>query len=94
MSNRSAAMVVVTRSKGERKRIRCEVCGGFPDIVKKLCYRGRIPQICTMTGAEARSDKELSHGATDAHRKAVKAERIKGLSDEEKVETVPLYQVS
>ena len=94
ISSRRTTIVVVPRKKGERKRIRCEVCVKYPDIIKKLCYRGRIPPICTVTGTEARSETEISHIESDAHKEAVKAERINGLSYKEKVETVPLFKIS
>ena len=47
-----------------------------------------------MTGAKARSETEISHVESVAHREAVKTERIKGLSDEEKVGTVSLFKIS
>ena len=76
ISSRHTTIVVVPRKKGERKRIRCEVCVKYPDIIKKFCYRGRIPPICTVTGTEAQSETEISHIESDAHKEAVKAERI------------------
>ena len=94
MSSRRTAIVAVPRRKGERKRIRCEECVKCPDIITKLCYRGRIPSFCTVIGAEARSKTDISHAESDAHREAVKAERNRGLSDKEKVETVLLLEIS
>ena len=41
---------------GEHKRIRCIVCVCNPDTVKRFCYRGHQPVICTTDGAIARPD--------------------------------------
>ena len=46
---------------GERKRIRCSVCVGNPDTVKRFCYLGRQPAICTIDGAIARTDTISNH---------------------------------
>ena len=41
---------------GERNRIRCTVCVCNSDTIKRFCYRGHQPAICTTDGAIARPD--------------------------------------
>ena len=47
--------ITMPMKKGKRRGIRCRVCIDNPTIVKRLCYRGRIPPICTVTGTEAQT---------------------------------------
>ena len=93
-SRREHFEYVPSKVKGERKRIRCRTCCRNPDTVKRMCYRGRYPAICTEEGTASRSEVEKAHIESPLHKECVKAERIKGLSHQEKVRTVPLYQIS
>ena len=38
---------------GKRNRIVCKVCLPNPEIVKRACYRGRLPPICQPEGTES-----------------------------------------
>ena len=44
------------KSNDKRKRVRCEICFSHLDIVKRFCYRGRLPPFCTEEGVEKRDD--------------------------------------
>ena len=77
-----------------RKRIRCLACMNHPEVVMRFCYNGRIPPICTVTGTEARSKIEENHVNSEAHKRTLKAMRLKCLSTREKFETIPLHTVS
>ena len=78
--------------KDERKRVLCAVCLPSPIVVKRFCYRGRLPPICLPDGTEARSHTIQEHLQSEAHRECLKAERIKKLSSVEKSQTVPLIK--
>ena len=41
--------------KATRKRVLCAVCLPFSTILKRFCYRGRVPPICLSEGTEART---------------------------------------
>ena len=85
---------VVTTKTGERKRVRCKACNENFDIVKRFCYRGRIPPICTPTGTEARSGTIAKHLSSEAHKECVKLKRIRGLSSSEKIQAIPLFKIA
>ena len=62
--------------------------------MRRFCYKNRVPAICTMRGTESRSGTLSSHLESEAHKESVKASRLKLPSIAEKIEAVPLYQVS
>ena len=83
----------VPGQKGKRKRIFCNICLPNPDILKRMCYRGRIPPICLSQGTEARSQTVQEHLQSTAHQECLKVERLKKLSAVEKSQTVPLHKM-
>ena len=85
---------MVPTKSGERKRIRCKACNENSDVVKRFCYRGRIPPICSPTGTEARTGTIAIHLRSEAHKEAVKVNRIKGLSSSEKIQAIPLLKIA
>ena len=90
----AAKDIEVVPKSGGRKRIRCKACNENSDIVKRFCYRGRIPPICTPTGTEARKGTIAKHLSSEAHKESVKLNRIKGLSSSEKIQAVPLLKIA
>ena len=90
----SKEIKVVPTKSGERKRIRCKVCNENSDVVKRFCYRGRVHPICSPTEKEARSETIAIHLRSEAHKEAVKVNRIKELSSSEKIQTIPLLKIA
>ena len=83
----------VPGQKGKRKCVICTVCLPNPAIVKRSCYRGRVPPICQPGGTEAREQTIQEHFQRLAHQQCLKAERLKKLSTVEKSQTVPLVKM-
>ena len=82
----------VPGQKAKRKRVLCAVCLPFPTILKRFCYRGRVPPICPPECTEARTHTIQEHLRSEAHKECLKAERLKKLSSVEKSQTVPLVR--
>ena len=78
---------------GKRKRIVCKVCLPNPEIVKRACYRGRLPPICQPEGTESREQTIREHLQSSAHQECLKAERSKKLSNVQKSQSVPLMKM-
>ena len=83
----------VPGQKGKRKHVICTVCLPNPAIVKRSCYRGRVPPICQPGGTKAREQTIQEHLQSPAHQQCLKAERFKKLSTVEKSQTVPLVKM-
>jgi hypothetical protein len=81
----------VTTVKGQRSRVICTICVGFPDVVRRFYAKGPLPLICT-TGAESRSDSILNHLNSEHHKQCVIASKMKLMSTEQKLTTIPLLK--
>ena len=64
-----------------------------PEIVKRACYRGRLPPICQPEGTESREQTIREHLQSSAHQECLKAERLKKLSNVQKSQSVPLMKM-
>ena len=78
---------------GKRKRIVCKIGLPNPEIVKRACYRGRLPPICQPEGTESREKTIREHLQNSAHQECLKAERLKKLSNVQKSQSVPLMKM-
>ena len=89
----------VPGQKGKRKCVICTVCLPNPAIVKRSCYKGRVPPICQPGGTEAREQTIQEDLQSLAHQQCLKAERLKKLSTvgektvEKSKKTVPLVKM-
>ena len=91
--NQSVFESIQVGKPGEHKRIRCIVGVWKPDTVKRFCYRGHQPAICTTDGAIARPDMISNHLDNQIHLECVKADRVKNLSAISKIQSVPLLRM-
>ena len=78
--------------KGVRKRVFCTVCLPHPTVLKRLCYRGRIPPICLAHGTEARAQTIKEHLLSKVHQECLKVDRLNKLSAVQKSQ-VPLLKM-
>ena len=79
--------------KGVRKRVFCTVCLPHPTVLKRLCYRGRIPPICLANGTEARAQTIKEHLLSKVHQECLKVDRLNKLSAVQKSQQVPLLKM-
>ena len=80
------------KSNDKRKRVRCETCFSHPDIVKRFCYRGRLPPICIEEGVETRNYVIKNHWKSQAHSESLKSDNINKLSKVMKEQAVPILK--
>ena len=79
--------------KGVTKRVLCTVCLPHPTVLKRLCYRGRIPPICLAHETEARAQTIKEHLLSKVHQECLKVDRLNKLSAVQKSQQVPLLKM-
>lgn len=78
--------IVTFQLSGERKRMRCDICLKYPNIVRQF-NKGKPPPITCSDGARYRPKYYNEHSNTPYHIECVKAHRLQALRDEDNVAT-------